>query len=81
MEFAMKKLILVIALGLSLGSASAFAYEYGRDNRTAYVSPGRNGLDWRIDRLNRMLSDVRWELSRYREIGACVAKSTGFPET
>jgi hypothetical protein len=37
MEFAMKKLILVMALGLSLGSASAFAYEYGQDNRTAYV--------------------------------------------
>jgi hypothetical protein len=66
MEFAMKKLIFVMALGLSLGSASAFAYEYGQDNRTAYVSPGRNGLDWRIDRLNRMLSHVGWELSRYR---------------
>jgi hypothetical protein len=49
-----------------LGSGSAFAYEYGQDDRTAYVSPGRNGLDWRIDRLNRMLSHVRWELSRYR---------------
>lgn len=62
----MKKLIFVMALGLTLGSASAFACEYGQDNRTAYVSPGRNGLDWRIDRLNRMLSHVRWELSRYR---------------
>ena len=65
----MKKLILVIVLGLSLGSISAFAYDsYDSryDNRAAYVSQGRNGLEWRIDRLNRMLSHVRWELSRYR---------------
>jgi hypothetical protein len=66
MEFAMKKLILVIALGLGLGSASAFAYDYRYDNRAAYVSPGRNGLGWRIDRLNRMLTHVRWEITRYR---------------
>jgi hypothetical protein len=45
MEFAMKKLVLVIVLGLSLGSVSAFAYDYRYDNRTAYVSPGRSGLD------------------------------------
>ena len=66
MEFAMKKLILIIALGLSLGSASAFAYDYHSDNREAYVSPRRDRLHWRVDRLNRMLSHVRWELSRYR---------------
>jgi len=62
----MKKLILIIALGLSLVTVSAFGYEYRSENRYAYVSPGRNGLDWRIERLNRMLSHVRWELSRYR---------------
>ena len=62
----MKKLTLIIALGLSLLTVSAFGYEYRSENRYAYVSPGRNGLDWRIDRLNRMLSHVRWELSRYR---------------
>jgi hypothetical protein len=66
MEFAMKKLILIIVLGLSLGSVSAFAYDSRYDNRAAYVSQGRNGLEWRVDRLNRMLSHVRWELSRYR---------------
>lgn len=66
MEFAMKKLILVIALGLSLGSVSAFAYDYRYDNRAAYGSPERNGLGWRIDRLNRMLAHVRWEVGRYR---------------
>lgn len=60
MEFAMKKLILVIALGLTLAGAPAFAY----DNRATYVSPGRSGLDWRINRLNRMLAHVRWQLSR-----------------
>src|SRR4029077_11526364 len=66
MEFAMKKLILVVALGLSLGTASAFAYDYRHDTRVAYVSPGRNGVDSRVERLNRMLSHVRWEMSRYR---------------
>ena len=66
MEVAMKKLILIIVLELGLGGTSAFAYDYRYDNRAAYVSPGRSGLDWRINRLNRMLSHVRWELSRYR---------------
>jgi hypothetical protein len=55
-----------MVLWLSLGSVSAFAYETRYDNRAAYVSPERNGLEGRIDRLNRMLSHVRWELSRYR---------------
>ena len=62
----MKKLILVMVLGLSLGSVSAFAYESRYDDREANVSHGRGGLEWRIDRLNRMLSHVRWELSHYR---------------
>jgi len=69
MEFAMKKLILVIVLGLSLGSVSAFAYDSrydNRDSRAEYVSPGRDGLQRRIDRLNRMLQHVHWELSHYR---------------
>ena len=62
----MKKLILVIVLGLSLGSVTAFAYDSGYENRAAYVSSDRGGLEWRIGRLNRMLSHVRWQLSRYR---------------
>lgn len=63
----MNKLTLVIALGLTLLTGSAFAYDSRYENRYAYVSPGRNsGLDWRLDRLNQMLSHVRWELSRYR---------------
>lgn len=66
MEVAMKKLLLIVVLGVSLGSVSAFGYDYRYENHTAYVSPGRNGLDWRINRLNRMLTHVRWELSRYR---------------
>lgn len=66
MEFTMKKLILVIALGLTLAGAPAFAYDYRYDNRATYVSPGRSGLDWRINHLNRMLAHVRWQLSRYR---------------
>jgi hypothetical protein len=66
MEFAMKKLILLVVLGLSLGSVSAFAYDSRYDDRGDHVSRGRGGLEWRIDRLNRMLSHVRWELSHYR---------------
>jgi hypothetical protein len=66
MEVDMKKLALITALALSSGSVSALAYDYRYDNRAAYVSPGRNGLDWRVDRLNRMLGHVRWELGRYR---------------
>jgi hypothetical protein len=63
----MKKLILVVAFGLSLITASAFAYDYRYDNRYAYVSPNRSGgLEWRVERLNRMLAHVRWEVSRYR---------------
>ena len=64
----MKKLTLLLTLALSLISASAFAYDYGyhHDTRTAYVTPGRNGLDVRVERLNRMLTHVRWELSRSR---------------
>jgi len=62
----MKKLTLIIALGLILGSVPAFAYDYRDENRAAYISSGRNGLGWRIDRLNRMLAHVRWEVSRYR---------------
>ena len=64
----MKKLTLLLAMGLSLITASAFAYDYGyrNDTREAYVTPGRNGIDVRIDRLNRMLTHVRWQLNRYR---------------
>ena len=66
----MKKLTLLIAVALGLGSVSAFAYDngydYRRENRTGYVALNRNNLNWRVERLNRMLSHVRWELSRYR---------------
>ncbi|HEY6071545.1 MAG TPA: hypothetical protein VIU85_09245 [Chthoniobacterales bacterium] len=66
----MKKLTLLIAVALGLGSVSAFAYDngydYRRENRTGYVTLNRNNLNWRVERLNRMLSHVRWELSRYR---------------
>jgi len=62
----MKRLILITALGVSLIGGSAFAYDYRHENHTGYVAFGRRDLDSRIDRLNRMLSHVRWELSRYR---------------
>jgi hypothetical protein len=62
----MKKLTLFVIALIALSGASAFAYDYRSDNRTAYVNFGRNGLDWRVDRLNRMLAHVRWEVNRYR---------------
>ena len=63
----MKKLTLILALGLTLLSGSAFAYDTRYQNHYGYVSPGRSSrLDSRIERLNRMLSHVRWEVSRYR---------------
>ena len=63
----MKKLTLILALGLTLLSGPAFAYDTRYQNHYAYVSPGRNiGLNSRIERLNRMLQHVRWEVSRYR---------------
>ena len=62
----MKKVTLIVALALGLVSASAFAYDYHYDNRIAYVSPTRSGVDVRIDRLNRLLSQVRWQVNRYR---------------
>ena len=66
----MKKLtLIVLALVLSFGGASAFAYDYRHEDRTGYVAFGRRDLDSRVDRLNRMLTHVRWELSRYRGNG------------
>lgn len=63
----MKKLtLIIIALVLGFGGTSAFAYDYRAQNHTGNVSSGRRDLDSRIARLNRMLSHVRWELSRYR---------------
>ncbi|HJT45248.1 MAG TPA: hypothetical protein VJ721_03155 [Chthoniobacterales bacterium] len=63
----MKKLTLILALGLTLLSGSAFGSDSRYQNHYGYVSPGRsNSLDSRIERLNRMLTHVRWELSRYR---------------
>jgi hypothetical protein len=62
----MKKLTLLIAIALGVGSLSALAYDYRRENHTGYVTINRSNLESRVERLNRMLSHVRWELSRYR---------------
>jgi chromosome segregation ATPase len=61
----MKKSVLIVALGLGLGSiAPAFAYDDGHHNdRVAYVS--RHGqLDDRINQVDRQLDRVRFELRR-----------------
>ena len=61
----MKKLLLIIVLGLGLGSVSAFAYDYRDDNRysQAYHRVDRAGYE--VNHINRMLSHVRLQLSRY----------------
>lgn len=62
----MKRLTLLVGFGVALITASAFAYDGRSENHSAYVTVGRAGIERRVDRLNRMLSHVRWELSRYR---------------
>ena len=65
MEVGMKKLILIVVLGLTLGSAAAFAHDYGSDVTYGYYyqRPGR--LAYEINHVNRMLAHVRWELRHY----------------
>src|SRR5207237_2621395 len=67
MEFAMKKLILVIVLGLSLGSVSAFAQEeeYGYDQRSHYEPARQNQAAYQINHINRMLAHVQRQMARY----------------
>ena len=64
----MKKLILILAFGLGLTGASAFAHEddYGdarSDYRRAYH---RGGVGYEINHINGMLAHVRREMWRYR---------------
>ena len=63
----MKKLILVIALGLSLGSVSAFAHEdeYGYDQRSQYMPVRHNQTASEINHINRMLGHVQRQMARY----------------
>jgi len=67
MEFAVKKLILIIALGLSLGSAAAFAHEdeYGYDQRSQYSPVRHNEAASQINHINRMLAHVQGQMARY----------------
>jgi predicted nucleic acid-binding Zn-ribbon protein len=63
----MKKLILTIALGVTLCSATAFAYDRYDNERVAYHSPdSRASLDRQVDHLNRMLDHIRWQVRNYR---------------
>ena len=60
----MKKLILIIALGLGLGSVSAFAHEYD-DQRSDYRPVRHNEAASQINHINRMLAHVRSQMGRY----------------
>src|SRR5438132_11350132 len=67
MECHMKKLTLLIALGLGCAIASAFAYETQPSyERFAYSYDSRHGLEWSIRHVNRMLEHVRWQVRHYR---------------
>lgn len=61
----MKKLGLIITLSLGMISTAALAAEY-REDRAAYSSE-RHGdrLEYQINKMNRMLTHVQWELRRY----------------
>src|SRR6266704_1479910 len=67
MEFAMKKLILITALGLSLGITSAFAHEEenGYDQRSQYMPARHNRAGSEINHINRMLAHVQGQMARY----------------
>src|SRR5438132_13279064 len=67
MAFTMKKLILGIVLGVSLGSVSAFAQEeeYGYDQRSHYEAAGQNQAAYQINHINRMLAHVHRQMVRY----------------
>ena len=72
----MKRIGLIVALALGVAGGNAFAYE--RDNNRPNTPPNFEGgpnkdyhhrdsqLEQHVNRLNRMLGHVRWELSRYR---------------
>jgi len=67
MEFAMKKLLLIIAVGLSLGSASAFSHEEenGYDQSSRYEPRRHNQAASEINHINRMLAHVQGQLARH----------------
>jgi hypothetical protein len=63
----MKKLILLFALSLGFGSASAIAHEFPEDNRPVSYAPDRQEwLPRHVDHLGRMVDHVRWQLRQYR---------------
>jgi hypothetical protein len=69
-EFDMKKFGLIITLVVGIVGASAFAAEYRDDYRNdgldAYSHERHDGgLEYQINKMNRMLNHVRWELRRY----------------
>ena len=64
----MKKLILLLVVGISLGSSAVFATEYNSSNyrRAAYAYNHGGRLDRQIDQLQRTLSKVRWQMRQIR---------------
>jgi chromosome segregation ATPase len=61
----MKKLGLIIALGLAFVGAPAWAADYRHGNSLGYVTQ-HNRLEYQINRASRLLGKVRWELRKTR---------------
>lgn len=67
-EFDIKKLTLLVAVIVGLAGTNAFAYERSSNQ---YENHGSNTLvrgsrlDWQVNKLNRMLAHVRYQLKRY----------------
>lgn len=59
----MKKLSLIIALGLAFVGAPAWAADNRHGNSLAYVTQ-HNRLESQINRASRLLGKVRWELRK-----------------
>jgi hypothetical protein len=59
--------MLIIGLGLALGSASAFAHEdeYSYDQRSQYMPVRHNQTAYEINHINRMLAHVQRQMARY----------------
>jgi hypothetical protein len=64
----MKKLLLIITLGVGVAGTSAFARDYDRDDRSSnrHFALLSHDVGPRVDHLNQMLEHVRGEARQYR---------------
>lgn len=60
----MKKLLILLVIGVSLGGTVAFGQEYRRGMDYGHVSSERGRLGSDIERLNQKLNRIRWRMRR-----------------